>query len=192
MTARKRDFKAEYARRIARALRKGLSRSQARGHAKPAEPPIRQGTVPSAYSRQLETGLREIKAGRSLTAAAREVHVAPERLRRYIVNSGIAEKRGQRWAIGPDTRRRVVPLYTDGEVIDLTVSLQEAEEIGRYMAAVRQFLESNEPAFLVPFEGQYATDINGRSYPFETDPNALYRLAETGSSSFEDVYRIVV
>ncbi len=192
MTARKRDYRAEYARRIERALRKGLSRSQARGHARPTELPIRQGTAPSAYSRQLETGLREIKGGRSLTAAARDIHVAPERLRRYIVNSGIAEKRGQRWAIGPDTRRRVMPLYSDGEAIDITVSLPEAEEIGRYMASVRQFLDSNNIAFLMPFEGQYATDINGRSYPFETDPNELYRLAETGGSTFEDVYRIVV
>ena len=37
MSRRKRDYRAEYARRIARGTAKGISRSQARGHPKPKE-----------------------------------------------------------------------------------------------------------------------------------------------------------
>lgn len=192
MSGRKRDYKAEYARRIARGQSRGLSRSQARGHPKPSEATARKQPAAPVYNRQLEDGLREIQRGKTLTAAAREVRVAPERLRRYLVGSGIAEKQGRFWAIGPDTRRREMLLFSDGGAIAVTVNPAQAELIGRYMAAVHRFLESNDPVFITPFAGESVTDITGRSHPFETDPNELYRLAETGSSTFEDVYRIVV
>lgn len=192
MSGRKRDYKAEYARRIARGQSRGLSRSQARGHPKSAEATARKQPAKPTYNRQLEEGLREIKQGKTLTAAAREVHVAPERLRRYLAGSGIAKKQGRSWTIGPDTRRREMLLFSDGEAITVTVAPDQAEKIGRYDAAVARFLRSNDPMFLIPFAGRSVTDVTGRSHPFETDPNELYRLAETGSSTFEDVYRIVV
>lgn len=192
MTARSRNYKTEYARRIARGLNKGLSRSEARGHARAAELSIRQPATRPTYSRQLEAGLREIKGGQSLTAAAREIRVSPERLRRYVVQSGIAQKQGQRWKLGTDTRRRVMLFYSEGEPIIATVGLPEAEEIGRYMAAVGEFLGSNDPTFLVPFDGKGILDAAGNYHPFETNPNELYRLVETGSSTFEDVYRVIM
>ncbi len=190
MTGRRsRDFKAEYARRIARGTARGVSRSQARGHPKPSELALRTKIT---FSRQLEEGLRAIRRGRTLTEAARSVHVAPERLRRYIGESGIAEKRGPRWVIGADTRLRQMLFYSDGEAIVVSVRPDQADTIGRYMSAVGRFLESNDLAFLDPFVGEAVTDAAGKTHPFETDPNALYRLAETGGSSFEDIYRIVV
>lgn len=52
MASRKRDYKAEYARRIARAKEKGYSRSVARGHARHGEAGIRvaarMGVTPGA------------------------------------------------------------------------------------------------------------------------------------------------
>jgi hypothetical protein len=36
------------------------------------------------------------------------------------------------------------------------------------------------------------TDISGKTYPFETRPNALYRLVSAHDQSFEHIYRIVV
>lgn len=191
MTRRKRDFKAEYARRIARGTARGLTRSQARGHPKSAEPSIRQRPSPG-FTRQLEAGLREIRLGKTLTESARAAHVSPERLRHYLARSGIAGKQGRRWIIGADTRRRSMLLYSDGDAVTVTVAPEETERIGRYTSAVGQFLSSNDPAFLAPFAGQSVIDAAGASHPFETDPNALYRLAETGGDSFEDIYRIVV
>lgn len=189
---RNRDFKAEYAKRIARGLNQGLSRSQARGHPKPTESLIHNRKAVQPFTRQLEEGLRDIKRGKTLTGAARAAHVSPERLRRYLATSGIAEKKGQRWVVGDDKRSRVMLLYSDGETISVTVRPDEAERIGRYTSSVGHFLASNDPAFLKPFEGQSVTDTTGRSHPIETDPNALYRLAETGGGSFEEIYRIVV
>ena len=155
------------------------------------EAPLR--TKPPAFSRQLEAGLRAIKSGQSLSEAARSVHVAPERLRRYLAASGIAEKRGGRWTVGPrDTRIRQMLLYSQGIAIIASVTPAEADIIGRYMAAVGRFLESNDPAYLAPFAGEVITDTAGRHHPLETDPNALYRLEASGGETFEDVYRIVV
>lgn len=191
MSRRPRDYRAEYARRIARGAMRGLSRSQARGHPRQAEAPLR--IKRPAFSRQLEAGLRAIKSGQSLSEAARSVHVAPERLRRYLAASGIAKKRGGRWTVGPDdTRIRQMLLYSQGAPMVVSVTPTEADIIGRYMAAVGRFLESNDPAYLAPFAGEAVTDTDGHRHPLETDPNALYRLDATGGETFEDVYRIVV
>jgi hypothetical protein len=60
------------------------------------------------------------------------------------------------------------------------------------MSAVGQFLTTNDPASLLPFIGQSVTDIRSKAHPFETNPHTLYRLAETGGDSFEQIYRIVI
>lgn len=57
--ARKRDYKAEYERRIANAVKRGLSRSQARGHAKASESPVRPKPVHS--DSKLEAALKLLR-----------------------------------------------------------------------------------------------------------------------------------
>jgi hypothetical protein len=189
-----RDYRAEYTRRIARGLARGLSRSQARGHPKPSEALARGPRLrydPDLY-RRLEEGLKALRSGKSLTTSARTVRVAPERLRRYVSDSGIVERRGRKWIVGPDDRKRDTRIYSNGEAYTVTVDVDTAAEIGRYLAAVRQFLATNDPTPLAPFHGRSITDLAGRRHPLETDPNALYRLDATGEDSFEDVYRIIV
>ncbi len=201
MSKRVRDYKAEYARRIARGLEQGLSRSQARGHPRPLEPTKQttaragkagQAVKPAKFDRRLEDGFRALRDGQTLTASAKSVRVSPERLRRYVAETGMAKREGQRWIIGPDVRPRVMQMFSNGEVLNVTVNPDEARLVGAYHSAVGQFLNTNDPAFLQLFEGQFVTDITGKAHPFETDPNALYRLDSTGGDSFEDVYRIVV
>lgn len=220
MSTTPRNYRAEYLRRIARGAARGLTRSQARGHPKPKEAAIRQIDVTPArrrklgskramrtaaesrqtkparkqvipYDRQLESGLQELRAGKSLSASARAVHVAPERLRRYASNSSAIKWRGDHWIVRADHRRRQILTYSRGEAIVVTVRLPTARAIGEYMSAVGQFLETNDPAPLAAFRGQAFTDTAGKRHPFETDPNTLYELADTGSATFEDVYRIV-
>jgi hypothetical protein len=192
MAARKRDYRAEYARRIARGLATGLTRSQARGHPGPTQS-LASGPSPSiVYSPQLEAGFRAIKDGKSLSAAAKEVHVSPERLRRYLRGQGIAERRGRKWVALADTRSRQVLMYSNGRTRTVTVDLDEARYVGAYMSAVSRFLRTNDRAHLTWFEGLGVTDVRGVFHPFETDPNALYRLAHTGDETFEQVYRIVM
>ncbi len=201
MSQRNRDYKAEYARRIARGQVQGLSRSQARGHPRALEPSKRsisksskpaQAAKAPKFDRRLEEGFRALRDGQTLTASARSVHVSPERLRRYVAETGMAERQGKRWIIGPDVRPRIMKMFSRGEIEHVTVDPDEARLIGAYHSAVGRFLETNDPAALTMFAGHSVTDVKGKTHPFETDPNTLYQLSETGGDSFEDVYRIVV
>jgi hypothetical protein len=188
-----RDYAAEYARRIARGLAAGRSRSQARGH-----PGLGQGHVSTrarvpAYDRRLEEGLKAVRSGRSLRDAARSIHVAPERLRQYLDQTGVVEKQGGRLRVTDDDRVRDVPLYTAGALTTVRLpNYTEALHAGRFMAATEQFFSENDAAILAPFAGEFVTDVDGHRHPFETRPNVLYRLRLTGAAPFEQVYRIVV
>ena len=193
MSRKPRDYKAEYARRIARGLARGLSRSQARGHPRSKEKPIRKvaKAKPAKVDRRLEDAVAYLRKGRSLTASAKHAHISPERLRRHLSSLRFVSQKRGRWVVGTDTRRRRMLLYSRGRDVEVTVSAAEAAKIGRFMAAVSQFLDTNDASLLAPFAGQSVVDAKGKRHPFETDPNVLYRLADTGGSAFEDVYRIV-
>src|ERR1700677_4853204 len=105
----KRNHDLEYARRIARAVAKGLSKSQARGHPKPAEAVIKAGrTAEPLEDDRLQLALKVLRQEKSLTAAAREAKVSPERLRRYATEKNIIERRGRRWIVRHELPRRML------------------------------------------------------------------------------------
>jgi hypothetical protein len=186
----KRNYAAEYRRRIARGLAKGVSRSQARGHPRASEAYL--SPRPPGYQK-LEVGVAALRKRKSLSTAAREVKVAPERLRRYLKDLDFVEKRRGRWVVGTDTRLRVVLIYSDGKKQRMVVQGYEPAALtGSYWNAVGDFLRTNDPAYLTPFVGAQIRDANGKAYTLETRPNVLYRLASEGLDSFEQVYRIVV
>lgn len=190
--ARQRDYRAEYARRIERGLGRGLSRSQARGHPRPGESTATGRRSVPAYDPQLEEGLKAVRAGSSLGSAARTIGVSAERLRGYLVQTGVAEKQRGRWTVGNDPRTRQMTVYSRGrEVTVLLPGYEPAFLAGRYMAAVGAFLDSNDPSSLSPFKGKGVMDVRGKHHPFETRPNVLYRLAQDGGDPFEQIYRIV-
>jgi hypothetical protein len=62
---------------------------------------------------------------------------------------------------------------------------------GHYVNDVGDFLRSNEIELLAPYRGQGVRTDKGRLIPFETDPNALHRLASAGLPAFHEVYEIV-
>lgn len=105
-----RDFKTEYRRRVQRGLAKGLSRSQARGH-RPAQS---KHTSPIGRERELsdarlQFALRTLRKEKSLTRAAKEVRISPERLKRIALEKGVIEqKKGRRWTLRPGLPRQVL------------------------------------------------------------------------------------
>ena len=95
-----RDYKAEYAQRIERSRARGLTRSQGRGHPRAGEQRISALTMAPApvYNRHLEEGLKAIRKGQPLTATARSLHVAPERLRHYLIQTEVVHEAA--WPMG--------------------------------------------------------------------------------------------
>jgi hypothetical protein len=186
-----RNFRAEYARRIARGLARGLSRSQSRGHPKSAEASGRTSSRPISDDR-IQLALRTLRRERNFTRAAKAAKVSPERLRKYAIERGLIEKAGRRWQPRPDLPRRML-IFSAGKSRAITVGgVESASFVGRYMAAVGRFLETNNRSVLTPFVGQSVRDVAGKEHPFETRPNVLYRLSAGGEHTFEQIYRIVI
>lgn len=190
--ARPRDYRADYQRRIARGLARSLSRSQARGHPQWGEAPVSGRSQVPFYDRRLEAGIKLMRTGTPLTRAAPQIGVSRDRLRRYAMQTGVVAKQRGRWTIIQDNRVRVLPLFSAGRSLTVTIAGYEQSALaGRYLAAVRAFRDSNDPRYLDPFVGAFVTDVRGQRQVFETRPNVLYRLALANDEPFEQVYRIV-
>lgn len=191
MAQRRRDFRNEYLRRIAKGEARGLSRSQARGHAKPAEKAVRQKT-PTLADERVQVALAALRTEKSIARAAKAAKIAPERLRKFAVDRDIIEKVRGRWRTTATMPRQML-IISRGRAFDAKLpAFETASKAGRYLNAVKQFLRTNRVAFLKPFEGQGVSDAAGKYHPFETEPNTLYRLAAGGEASFEQIYRIVI
>ncbi len=188
--AKKRNYKAEYERRIANAARRGLSRSQARGHAKAGEATIRP--LRPVDRNRFELAIKAYRQSGRQIEAARSVGISVEKLRRYLRENVSIKRRGRTLVID-DNRAREMTIISKGQVSRAILPNFDAASVnGEYLSAVRAFLLSNEPSPLLKFEGRSVVDAAGKSHPFETDPNTLYRLAATGTEVFHNVYRLII
>ena len=191
--AKKRNFKREYERRIANAARRGLSRSQARGHAKAGELPLRAKPISTAdVAPQIQDAIKEIRRSGNLTQAARSARIAPERLRRFLRENDLITRNGRKWTV-TDNLKWHVTVISDGDYHEVTLSsFEQASLNGKHQAAVNAFKISNDIELLLPFAGQSVTDANGKTYPLETSPNILHRLLNAGSEVFHEIYRLTL
>lgn len=186
--AAKRNYKAEYQRRIANAAKRGLSRSQARGHARADEKPVRSKAAQADPA--LERALRLMRKHETQGAAARGAGVSPERFRRFLRENDLASHKGGAWTF-TDNRLREMASFTDGRAVQLKLrGFDPASSNGEYLKAVERFLATNDYSFIEPFVGKSVRDAKGKSHLFETDPNQLYRLT-SGDEPFEQIYRFV-
>jgi hypothetical protein len=189
MAKRQRDYKKEYARRVARGAQKGLSRSAARGHPRIGEraKPTTSRTIDPGSPEEL--ALKLMRRGRSLRDAASHYRVSQERLRTYVKEQTEARHRNRKWTI-IDRRTRQFPFYSDGRVVTPTMSLDQTSEAGRYMQAVKQFLRTGDTDFLAPFSGEGVRDVGGKFHTFELDENTLYELDHRDEAVIPELYRI--
>lgn len=189
MPKRSRDYKREYARRVERGLAKGLSRAAARGH--PKEPSRSRAVAPALDPKgKLELALKDIRSGKALKATAKEYRIAPERLRRYLDEQVSATRAGRKWVI-VDQRPKRFPVYSAGRLEQPVLRFPDLSKAGSYMGTVQKFLDTGNLDLLQPFDRDGVTDVTGRFFPFELQPNALYRLDAAGELYFPEIYKIV-
>ncbi len=141
---------------------------------------------------RLQFALRLLRTEKSISSAARKSGLSEKQLRSQAIKKKLLVKRGKRWVVQKDVPRKLL-VYSDGREHVITVSkFKSASLVGEYMAGVRWFVQTNDLRHLEPFAGKSVKDVSGKRLPFETRPNVLHRLANSGGSSFEDVYRLVI
>ena len=142
--------------------------------------------------KRLQRGLRILQELKDLFPAARAAGVSPKQFAAAALKKGAIRRQGKRWVVTGSLPRRML-LFSGGREVAVTVrGIKAASQVGSYMATVRQFLRSNKPDVLTPFVNRSVKDTTGKIYPFETNPNVIYRLASAGDQAFEQIYRIVV
>jgi hypothetical protein len=187
---RNRDYRAEYQRRIANAAKRGLSRSQARGHARSTELPVRAQHFVS--DEKLEAAMKLLRQTGHQGAAAKQAGVAPERFRRFLRHNALALRAGRQWQF-TDNRARRMKVITNGDSKEVTLDgFDQASLNGQHSAAVGAFLTSNDIDLLRPFDGRSVRDVHGKTHPLETDPNRLHRMAAQGDEVFHEIYRLII
>jgi hypothetical protein len=169
-----RNHKEEYDRRVTRGEALGLSRSQARGHARWGEKPVNSKQVVSDH--KLERALRTLRVNGNQAKAAKAAGLSVERFRRFLRENQLAERHGRKWRMTDARPRQIEIISTRGER-QITVPGFDAASLGmRHRAAVERFLKSNDLAQIQPFVGASVLDTRGRTHVLETRPNYLYRL----------------
>lgn len=186
--ARTRNYKAEYERRKARGLKRGLSVSQSRGHARPGEVPIRRTAAKDRD--RFEAALKIYRQSGNRAAAAKALKLAPERFGRFLSENVQVEGRGRTLKI-TDHRTYEMAVISEGEVMSLPISGFDQKSLnGQHLNAVKAFLATNDIEVLAPFAGRSVIDARGVSHPLETRPNTLRRLAHAGDEQFPEIYRL--
>src|SRR5215470_15758629 len=95
MPRKRRDYAAEYVRRIQRGLKRGWSRSRARGHGK--VPKRRRKRTPPAYGKEFEIALRGLRLFNNQRLAAQSGGISTKRFRKFLRDKRLAHYRKGRW-----------------------------------------------------------------------------------------------
>lgn len=139
------------------------------------------------YNRALRVLANMRRTGAPLNAAAREEHMDPRTVRKYL-GSELRTKRGNRQTKPTKndrrTRRMLIPTALGNSPIRVHGSKQ-ASALGKYMSAVGQYLRTGDTEALKEFDGK---SISGT--PLITDPQTLTSLGEAGSLQLDQIYAL--
>ncbi len=124
-----------------------------------------------------------MRAGDSLTAASRKAGTSPSTVRRYA-GSDIGRV-GARYRIVRDRAYRPMRLLSNTGVETVGASRRDASTLGKYWAAVSQYLETGDESRLRQFTGKSVAGLE-----LETDPDVIDERYARGELEFEDIYEL--
>jgi hypothetical protein len=205
--AKKRDYKAEYQRRLQRGLEKGYTPSQARGKPKSGESSISQlkqvtQTIKNALNNPYEAAIKAIKKGTPLATAASTNHISQKKLKDYMKSEGITTKRGSviretskgerkvsQTVIDNDPRVREWYTISGGNKVPIRVDSANASINAQYLNDVEKYARGKMSLsdFQRKWKGQTITTVDGQVIPLDTQPKNIRRAR--GQSS-PNPYRI--
>jgi hypothetical protein len=128
--------------------------------------------------------LRHLRAGLSLTAAARTAGSSTKAVKEWA-GSALSRDSRQRWQAKKSDRlfRRLV-IVTPDRLAEIDArSSQQASQVARYMNAVKRFLRTGDTAPLKPFEGRSVAGV-----ALVTDPDVLEDVGMYHPVSLESIY----
>jgi hypothetical protein len=145
----------------------------------------RRGRRQETFNRALHVLARMRRTGSSLTAAAREEHIDPRTVRKYL-GPELRRSKGRRLPKKSDRRRRnmLVPTALGTTPVAVRGSKQ-ATQLGKYMSSVAKYLRTGDAEALADFEGEF---IGG--HPLITDPDTLSSLAQAGALQLDEIYAL--
>jgi hypothetical protein len=140
------------------------------------------GRQRAAYERTVEAR-RYMRAGDSLTVAARRAGTSPRTVMRYAGSD--LGKRGRRWRVTRDRAYRPMRVLTNTGIEVVDASRRDASTVGRYWSAVGHYIQHGDDSELRKLRG---VTVNG--YELETDLDVIDELAARGELDFEDIYEL--
>lgn len=128
------------------------------------------------------------RTGEHIAKVIRDYRVSLASVKRYV--GPALEKRGGRFFAKESDRlyRRLTTITSEGVVKLDTHSSKTASMIGKYNNAVRQFLRTGNADALREWRGK-TFQVKRKRYRFETDPEKIRGLYESGELNIEEIYR---
>ncbi len=139
------------------------------------------------YNRALHVLARMRRTRVTLTSAAREEHVDPRTVRKYL-GSELRRSAGHKARRPTRADRRVRHMLIPtalGNVATIIRGSRAASRLGRYMSAVGKYLRTGETDALSEFADK---SIGG--HRLITDPDTLSALAQAGALELDQIYAL--
>lgn len=155
MPRKTRDYKAEYARRKAHGLARGLSLFQARGHARAAigEKPV--SSSKPALADRLFLAVRDFLGGKPLSSSAQAANVHHSTLKKHLAKERLLAPRAEvdrRWK-PTENLRRVSFIDDKGKAITIPVSQSDFETWQRFRGDYTDAVATADQTYLDKWAG---------------------------------------
>ena len=190
--SRKRDYRAEEARRNQLARARGFrSRAEERKFTGRIRNREELYNLPLQAQQQRTRSLRAISAMRenprlTIEEAAALEGTTPEAMK-WHVDQALTKKGGKWQAAKADRLLRPMFVNSGGQVVAVDVrGSRKASELSRYHSAVRRYLATGDESQLIDFEGKKVAGV-----PYETSPAALEEMARRNQLDIESIYQAV-